>query len=462
MTVAFPSTRDLRPALVLGVAAAALALAAESAVSLAVPLALTAAVLAWILSAPGRWPMAFLIAAVILPPLPFALGDSGPHPALLLAALGILAGLLRPRSWKLPSDPLSRSLLVFFALLVASATPAAFYSGPLIAAQSLARALLLGISVYLYFYMVAGPERRHPLDPLRSAKWLFAAASAAVLFACLDFYFQFSPPAGFSDQYVWLAGGVYRRAQGLFYDASTLGNFSVFFLIMVAVALLRPQGERPVSRPVLLAGGVLFAAALVFSYSRASILNLVVAGAAIALLHRRRIALGKIAILLAAAAALVYFIAPNFVELYWQRLSGSTVHLFSASENVLSGRVASWRTLGTFLLANPWHVLFGIGYKTLPYTDIAGSPVIADNMYLSLLVETGIAGLASLVWLHACILRAAWRARASFFGAWIFCFWCGEIAQMLAGDLFTYWRVLPLYFWVLAQAVRSTDAHPLR
>jgi hypothetical protein len=26
--------------------------------------------------------------------------------------------------------------------------------------------------------------------------------------------------------------------------------------------------------------------------------------------------------------------------------------------------------------------------------------------------------------------------------------------QMLSGDLLTYWRVLPVYFWVLALAVR--------
>ena len=58
--------------------------------------------------------------------------------------------------------------------------------------------------------------------------------------------------------------------------------------------------------------------------------------------------------------------------------------------------------------------------------------MIADNMYLSLLVETGIAGLAALVWLNVAILRAATRAaraadpRTSFFGAWILCFWAGQ------------------------------------
>ncbi len=63
--------------------------------------------------------------------------------------------------------------------------------------------------------------------------------------------------------------------------------------------------------------------------------------------------------------------------------------------------------------------------------------------------------------MSAGILAASRRAArrdgtpASFFGAWIFCFWCGEMVQMVSGDILTYWRVLPLYFWVLAAAVRN-------
>jgi hypothetical protein len=29
---------------------------------------------------------------------------------------------------------------------------------------------------------------------------------------------------------------------------------------------------------------------------------------------------------------------------------------------------------------------------------------------------------------------------------------------MLTGDILTYWRILPLYFWVLAQAVRDANS----
>ena len=50
--------------------------------------------------------------------------------------------------------------------------------------------------------------------------------------------------------------------------------------------------------------------------------------------------------------------------------------------------------------------------------------------------------------------RMFWRnPTAAFFGTWVFCFWAGEMVQMLSGDLITYWRVLPLYFWALGVAI---------
>jgi O-antigen ligase len=257
---------------------------------------------------------------------------------------------------------------------------------------------------------------------------------------------------------------VYRRAQGLFYEASTLGNFCAFFLVMIAAALTRPRAHVPLSRKTMLAGGAIFFAALVLSYSRASLINVGVALAVLAWLNRKRVRLGRLAALLivggSASAYATWKIFPSFVEMYWLRLSLSAEFLLSRTSGVLSGRVESWRTLVGWISAHPWQTFFGIGYKTLPYTDFLGAPVVADNMYLSLLVETGVAGLAALVFLNIAILRAAGRAarsldaRASFFGTWMLCFWAGQCIQMFSGDLLTYWRVLPVYFWVLALAVR--------
>jgi hypothetical protein len=215
----------------------------------------------------------------------------------------------------------------------------------------------------------------------------------------------------------------------------------------------------------MVAGGAVFFAALVLSFSRGSLVNVLVALAVLAWWNRRRWRLLRklpaLAACLVAVALLTWKVYPAFVGMYWLRLEASAQYLFSSTEGVLSGRVASWRVLADWIAAHPSQLLFGVGYKTLPYSNYLGTTVVADNMYLSLLVETGIGGLAALIWLNVAILRAAHRAaqapdpRRSFFGVWMLCFWCGEIVQMASGDLLTYWRVLPVYFWVLAMAVRA-------
>jgi hypothetical protein len=406
----------------------------------------------WTLRRPARWLALFLGTALLLPPLPIPIGDSGPHPSLVFAALGLLAGVLRMADWRFQGNPLNLAFATLFAVLLASVAPAAIYSGEVAAAGSAARVLLFGISVYVFFYTACGPGR--DVNAARSVRLLFAAAVLAALFACVDFYFQFPAPAGYGPQFVWLDSGVYRRAQGLFYEASTLGNFCAFFLVMIAASFSRPREESPVARKWLIAGGAVLLAALMLSYSRASLLNLATATLVLLWRNRRRVPLGRVAVLAAAGALVTWWIFPVFIEVYWLRLSNSAEFFFTATEGVLSGRVASWRTLVDWAAANPWRALTGIGYKTLPYTDYLGAPVVADNMYLSLLVETGLAGLAALLWLNVAILRAALRARESLLSNWILCFWAGQMAQMLSGDLLTYWRVLPVYFFVLALALR--------
>ncbi len=424
---------------------------------------LLAFVAVWTLGRPHRWIGAFVVTALLLPPLPIPLGDSGPHPSLVFAALGIFAGVLHFRDWRIHADPLMRAFVCLLAVLAASVAFAALYSGALIAAQTLARVLLFGIGVYAFFYTAYMPSGGGLLR-LRPLFWA-AACSAAI--ACLDFYYQLPAPAGFSPQYVWLETGVFRRAQGIFYEASTLGNVCTFFLVMIAVAFTRRDKQMPISRIGLVLGGVLFSAALIFSYSRASIANLIIALGALTWLHRSSIRWRKAVALLASSVALGaaagYYFLPDLVTMSWRRLSFSAVYFFDYGEAVFSGRFESWRMLGRFLAAHPWHAIFGIGYKTLPYSDYVGQSVIADNMYLSMLVETGVIGLAALVWFNFAILGAARRAalhvnpRASFFGTWIFCFWVGQCFQMLSSDLLTYWRVLPVYFLVLALAVRESS-----
>jgi hypothetical protein len=417
----------------------------------------------WTLLRPERWLTIFFLCSLLLPPLPAPVGNAGVHIAPIIGFIGVVAGIARLGEWRSWRSVLPLLLFVFCAVLAGSAGLAFLYSGWAAGFGSLARVGLFAISVYVFLYTLAGP-RDHSSDSFAFARFLFFVASLAALFACVDFYYQLPAPAGYAPQFVWLTQGVFRRAQGLFYEASTLGNFCAFFLVMILVAFFRPAAECPCSRLSLTAGAILFSAALVFSSSRASIVTVLVACIAFAALRRIRLRQGLAILSTAAATAgVVRLAAPAFASHYWDRIVASFTYFGTSPDAVLSGRVTTWNAILDFLAQHPWHLFLGIGYKTLPYTSYPGQPLVADNTYLSLLVETGLAGIVAFCLLNVAIMRTAWRAaksteaRASFFGAWIFCFWAGQIVQMFSGDLITYWRVLPVYFWVLATAAREAD-----
>ncbi len=196
---------------------------------------------------------------------------------------------------------------------------------------------------------------------------------------------------------------------------------------MIAVAFTRPREESPVSRKALVAGGAVFFAALVLSYSRASLINVAVALAVLMWCNRRRVRLAARRAPGRWRRLLTWWIFPTFAQMYWMRLSDQRRVLCSREPKACSP--VAWPVGRRWPAGSPripWQAMFGIGYKTLPYTNFLGTPVVADNMYLSLLVETGVAGLAALIWLNVAILRAAARrSQRSFFGMWMLCFWAG-------------------------------------
>lgn len=450
----------------IGTAAGAIACTGSPAAWAAVAAAAIAAPLCWYaFAARQAWIPLFLAAALLLPPLPFAWGDSGPHVAPLFAFIGALAALTRIGQCRIRLSFVDSAMLMLFGALMLSVAFAAIHSGVMIALGSAARVVLFGIAVFIYFS--AAPE--HGSDSQRAAtRFLFWIALIAAAFGCLDFIFQLPAPSGYGAQFIWLDSGVYRRAQGLFYEASTLGNFCAFFLVMIAAALSLPKRERPLSPVFLWAGGVVFAAALVVSYSRASLVAVLVAFATLAMVECRRWMKPRALAAIGGCAALVVLLIavalPEFAQSYWARLVFSLDNAVTRPDRVLSGRLDNWSVLAAFIADHPWQTMLGIGYKTLPYTSCLGKPLIADNMYLSALVETGIAGLSALIALNVAIVRAALKATGgpnAFYAKWILCFWTGEMVQMFSGDIFTYWRILPVFFWVLAQAVAERgDANP--
>ncbi len=415
----------------------------------------------WLLGRSHRWLVAFLLASMLLPPLPIAIGDSGPHVSVALLPFGLAVALLQPPEWKRWLHPVSKWLLLFSVSLVISLGFAAAYSGPLIASGSAFRLGLFLVSPFLFFHVLG---TTYPLYP-SLIRILFRGAIAGALFACLDFHYQFPAPAGYGAQFIWLGGAVLRRAQGVFYEASTLGNFCAFFLVMVLVSFVSRGNVRPCTRVEAALGSLVLGAALIFSYSRGSLLNVACACIALICLRARnvRAVVGIVFALLAALVA-VHYLFPALGESYWTRLQASFLYIQSAPDGTLSGRLSSWNAVFDFVKLHPWKTLFGVGYKTLPYSPVAGQIIIVDNTFLDLLVETGALGLFTFIVLNQQIIKYSFRAsrslnaKTAFFGTWIFCFWVGEVVQMFSGDLITYWRVLPLYFTVLALALRNDQA----
>jgi len=91
---------------------AALTILAESklAIVAACCLPLAAAAGLWLLGSPVRWMVVFFAFAILLPPLPIALGNSGPHPAVAVALIGLFSGLAYVREWQFRVTPLTTAV----------------------------------------------------------------------------------------------------------------------------------------------------------------------------------------------------------------------------------------------------------------------------------------------------------------------------------------------------------------
>src|ERR1700691_3967560 len=105
-----------------GVAALLIAYACEVSLAhgvlkwaLAAALVLTP-MLAWVLYSADAWLILFFLAALLAPPLPLNFGNSGPHPSLAFAALGLGVGMLRMRDWRFHQGLLEGSLVTFLAV----------------------------------------------------------------------------------------------------------------------------------------------------------------------------------------------------------------------------------------------------------------------------------------------------------------------------------------------------------
>ena len=459
--------RELALGLALGAAGAAVALSGQWRLPLLLACGgLLAALSVWTLAAPYRWLWLFFGLTLLAPPLPFVLGSTGPHLALLAAALGVAGAFARKPALSLPPSGAGLPLMLYLGVLALSAIPALWISGPGEAAGSLVRTALLAITAAVYLAVRHGQP---PIDARRWARGLLLLGGLTAAIGCIDFALQLEPPAGYGEQMVWLTDSILRRAQGVFYDAAQFGNVCAFFLVGTATAALQGRALR-LDKALALAA-VALVAALVFSFSRGAMLNAAAGLAVLAVLARRswmrdaRL-IASAAAVLAASAATALLAAPEFTATYALRFAYTAWRAVADPAEALGVRLDSWSRLLQMLAEHPERLLLGAGYRTLAGGAATGEPLIVDNQWLTTLGETGLLGAGALAILVAAILRASRRTArsanpaAALLGTWSLCFWCGQLVQMLFVDLMTYWRVLPVYLAVLALAERENERRP--
>lgn len=414
---------------------------------------------------PLTWIYVWIGFALLLPPFPFEVGsvEVRLHLAVAIFVIAVVVGCLRVREWHVDDSGLAASCVAFLGVLLVSIPLVFLYSGSSIGFQSLLRWMLLCQGFVLMAWLAWGPLPRQ-WDPGKLLGWILLASLLSAAFAVVDFEQQWTPPVPFAPQYIYLPWGAFRRAQGVFYESSSLGNLSAMMLLLILALGPGVRQQLKLRNVVIWSAIPLLGAALLLSFSRASLVALVVGILVLTSLRRgwrfkTSTAVWSLAIP-SCALALVMYLVPDIGSHYLDRMVSTVQDIFGDPTVTLSGRTEMWRILANFLWDNPQHLLLGIGYKSFPDTNYLGQRITVDNMYLSMLVEAGLPGLLGLFLLCAAFLKRSYRLSkakhmvVAALGRFLFAFWCSEMVQLLSGDTLTYWRVTPVYLAILGFTLR--------
>ncbi len=407
------------------------------------------------------WPYLYVAAVVAIPPFyPTVLGGNTPvYVSNVFFLAGCLVVLVRYRDFQPRLDPIAKAGAIFLGALALSLPFGFWISGTPEGSDSCLRFFLL-LQPFFAYYWIGGLKPGGHKDSLPFlVKFLLGLGAVAAIYGIIDFYSPIPIPHPFADQYIYLGGRMIRRAQGMLYEASSFGNLSAFFLSLTLVLLVSLWKELSItSKGTLYLMAGVFTTALFLSYSRGSWANLFVTVTVFLILqqkHPLRLAAATI-LVVAGFVFVVYQISPLVVLNFFDWRMGSLLEFWSDPNLATSGRWENWSRLVTFFADHPWYLIFGIGYKTLPHTSLFGKALIADNGFMSLTFEAGVFGLAALLRLNRAVFGSMYKAslqegsRRGICAGFMFAFWCGEMVQMMTGDIFTYWRNMVVFFAVMA------------
>jgi len=418
----------------------------------------------------------FLLTLAVLPPFYFPQFAAPVFIPLFLIPIGLAVVIVRFQQMRLCTDSVAKGLAAF-AFAVAFSIPFAWLlSGSEAGVASLARWLLLA-QAPLAYCMIRGAWKMGAGSERRVLQLLFISAGASAAYGILDFIRPLSPPHPAADQFIWLSSAVVRRAQGVFYESSNFANFCSFFLVAASAGFLTRRPETAgIPRWLLLVLIVVLGVAVLVAFSR-SVWASAAVGVAVAtsllrwrpppgpLPERGRWLVRSAVVLsmLAVPLLLLWRLSPELWDYFLSARVGRLAGVFSDPNTATSGRFDTWRDLVEIMLSHPQYLVFGIGYKTLTTTRLFHQEMIADNGYLSLLVETGVFGLGGFVMMSGAILKTFLKLARSgaetpaFWAAVVFAIWCGELVLLLAADAYTYWRNMTIYAALMALTMNLSE-----
>ena len=343
---------------------------------------------------------------------------------------GIFLGLLRQRRWPLGRTPWTMILFVYSLYTLASV-----FTNPEHLLPRLKEWWDI-MSVPLLLFLVAAAVK-----DVRQMKILVLLMCIAVLAMDRSFWNAVSDRdySTFSNDLQEGGAMGYAGVQGL---AAFNAEFAWF---MVALASVR---WKLAIRAACLALGVFAANCLMYSFSRGGYVAFLAGWIFIGVAKQR-----KLLVLLALFGITWASVVPPAV---YERVMMTYDPQAGTLDHSAEIRLVLWNDAIELFQSNP---VTGTGFNTYAYMNRVGSYADTHNIYLKVLVETGIIGLALFLWLMAktfwtglVLFRRAGDPFLSALGlglsAWIL---CSAVANLF-GDRWTYMQISG-YLWVLAGLV---------
>jgi hypothetical protein len=408
-----------------------------------------------------------LVTLEVLPPFYFdAFPDTPLYVSFLLLPIVLLVFVMRFPDMNFRWDPLAKGLAAFLAGTALSIPFAFWLSGTATGLSSLSRWLLLAHAVPVYALIRGFAGQAPSRGERKMFTLLLGGAVLSAAYGILDFVWPIPLSHPAADQFIWLQGAILRRAQGPFYESSNFANFCGFFLVAASVAFLsHRERDLRVPRSLLMAFIPILGLAVLVAFSRSTWAS-ILAALITSLVLSRLISLPRaIGLLLALVIPLgtLWAVSPDLWDYFVDIRVGRLFEIMDDPNSATSGRFDTWLHVISIMRDEPRYLFFGIGYKTLTVTRLFHGEIITDNGYLSLLLETGIAGLAGFLLFSSSILTVFFRLAHSahqstaFWATVLFSIWCGELVLLLAADAYTYWRNISIFAAMAALTLNSAE-----